>query len=181
MSKEKAIKIYEKNRKALEKIFKRNSIKNLCVRDQEWLELHNWIVDLNSDYVFYEERNGDDTLITNGVVSAYIAKENRKETLEEKLDEYFHIEKDFKHQIKVGANGDAFLFKISLANTYEDDPEYFDKPPPSNENSKLTFEYESDELSEWLQKIADMLGIKYPNEFDLKAIENRIKEIGESK
>ena len=93
MSKEKAIKIYEKNRKALEKIFKRNSIKNLCVRDQEWLELHNWIVDLNSDYVFYEERNGDDTLITNGVVSAYIAKENRKETLEEKLDEYFHIQK----------------------------------------------------------------------------------------
>ena len=114
MSKEKAIKIYEKNRKALEKIFKENSIKNLCVRDQSWLELHNWIVDLNSDYVFYEERNGDDTLITNGVVSAYIAKENRKETLEEKLDEYFLIEKDFKHQIKVGANGDAFLFKISL-------------------------------------------------------------------
>jgi hypothetical protein len=149
MSREKAIKIYEKNRKALEKIFKENSIKNLCVRDQEWLELHNWIVDLNSDYVFYEERNGDDTLITNGVVSAYIAKENRKETLEEKLDEYFLIEKDFKHQIKVGA--------------------------------KLTFEYESDELSEWLQKIADMLGIKGNDEFNLKAIENRIKEIGEPK
>ena len=180
MSKEKAIKIYEKNRKALEKIFKRNSIKNLCVRDQEWLELHNWIVDLNSDYVFYEERNGDDTLITNGVVSAYIAKENRKETLEEKLDEYFHIEKDFKHQIKVGANGDAFCFDISLANTYEDDAEHFDKFP-SNENSKLTFEYESDELSEWLQKIADMLGIKDNDEFNLKTIENRIREIGGNK
>ena len=180
MSKEKAIKIYEKNRKALEKIFKENSIKNLCVRDQEWLELHNSIVDLNSDYVFYEERNGDDTLITNGVISAYIAKENRKETLEEKLDEYFHIEKDFKHQIKVGANGDAFCFDISLANTYEDDAEHFDKFP-SNENSKLTFEYESDELSEWLQKIADMLGIKGNDEFNLKTIENRIREIGESK
>ena len=179
MSKEKAIKIYEKNRKALEKIFKENSIKNLCVRDQSWLDLHNWIVDLNSDYVFYEERNGDDTLITNGVVSAYIAKENRKETLEEKLDEYLYIEKDFKHQIKVGANGDAFCFDISLANTYEDDAEHFDKFP-SNENSKLTFEYESDELSEWLQKIADMLGIKGNDEFNLKTIENRIREIGEN-
>jgi len=172
MSKEKAIKIYEKNRKALEKIFKRNSIKNLCVRDQSWLELHNWIVDLNQDYLYYEEKNGDDTLITNGVISSYIAKENRKETLEEKLDEYFLIEKDFKHQIKVGANGDAFCFDISLANTYEDDAEHFDK---------LTFEYESDELSEWLQKIADMLGIKDNDEFNLKSIENRIKEIGEPK
>tara|TARA_R100001460_G_scaffold62254_1_gene102317 strand:+ start:1016 stop:1534 length:519 start_codon:yes stop_codon:yes gene_type:complete len=172
MSKEKAIKIYEKNRKALEKIFKRNSIKNLCVRDQSWLELHNWIVDLNQDYLYYEEKNGDDTLITNGVISSYIAKENRKETLEEKLDEYFLIEKDFKHQIKVGANGDAFCFDISLANTYDDDAEHFDK---------LTFEYESDELSEWLQKIADMLGIKDNDEFNLKSIENRIKEIGEPK
>ena len=51
----------------------------------------------------------------------------------------------------------------------------------SNENSKLTFEYESDELSEWLQKIADMLGIKGNDEFNLKTIENRIREIGESK
>ena len=115
-----------KNSKDLEKIFKRNSIKNKCVRDQSWLELHNWIVDLNQDYLYHEEKNGDDTLITNGVISAYIAKENRKETLEEKLDEYFHIEKDFKHQIKVGANGDAFCFDISLANTYEDDAEHFD-------------------------------------------------------
>ena len=65
--------------------------------------------------------------------------------------------------------------------SYEDDPEYFDKPPPSNKNSKLTFEYESDELSEWLQKIADMLGIKGNDEFDLKTIENRIREIGENK
>jgi hypothetical protein len=32
-----------------------------------------------------------------------------------------------------------------------------------------------------LQKIADMLGIKGNDEFNLKAIENRIKEIGESK
>ena len=171
---------YMKNRIALEKIFKRNSIKNLCVRDKEWLDLYNHIYDLNQDYLYYEERNGDDILITNGLISAYIAKENRKETLEEKLDEYLYIEKDFKHQIKVGANGDAFLFKIRLATTYEDDAEHFDKFP-SNENSKLTFEYESDELSEWLQKIADMLGIKYPNEFDLKAIENRIKEMGENK
>ncbi len=71
------MKIYksEKNHKALEKIFKRNSIKNLCVKHQTWLDLHNWIVNLNSDYVFYEEQNGDDTLITNGVVSSYIAKE----------------------------------------------------------------------------------------------------------
>ena len=29
---------------------------------------------------------------------------------------------------------------------------------------------ESDELSEWLQKIADMLGIKDNDEFDLKAV-----------
>ena len=171
---------YMKNRIALEKIFKRNSIKNLCVRDQEWLDLYNHIYDLNQDYLYYEERNGDDILITNGLISAYIAKENRKETLEEKLDEYLHIEKGFRHQIKVGANGDAFLFKISLANTYEDDAEHFDKFP-SNENSKLTFEYESDELSEWLQKIADMLGIKDNDEFNLKTIENRIKEIGENK
>lgn len=172
--------LYMKNLNALEKIFKRNSIKNKCVRDQSWLELYNYIHTLNSDYLYYEERNGDDTVITNGVISSYIAKENRKETLEEKLDEYFHIEKDFKHQIKVGANGDAFCFDISLTNTYEDDAEHFDKFP-SNDNSKLTFEYESDELSEWLQKIADMLGIKDNDEFDLKAIENRIKEIGENK
>ena len=92
------MKLYMKNRNALEKIFKKNSIKNKCVRDQSWLELHNWIVDLNQDYLYYEERNGDDTLITNGVISSYIAKENRKETLEERLDEYFLIEKDFKHQ-----------------------------------------------------------------------------------
>ena len=100
--------------------------------------------------------------------------------LKDKLNNYYEIEEKFKHEIKVGANGDAFCFDISLTNTYEDDAEHFNKFP-SNENSKLTFEYESDELSEWLQKIADMLGIKYPNEFDLKAIENRIKEIGEDK
>ena len=32
-------------------------------------------MDLNQDYIFYEEKNGDDTLITQGVVSSYIAKE----------------------------------------------------------------------------------------------------------
>ena len=152
MSREKAIKIYMKNRNALEKIFKRNSIKNKCVRHQSWLDLYNYIYDLNSDYVFYEERNGDDTLITNGVVSSYIAKENRKETLEEKLDEYLHIEKGFRHQIKVGVNGDAFCFDMSLQNTYEDDAE--------DELSFIAFEYESDELSEWLQKFADRLPLK---------------------
>ena len=68
MSREKAIKIYMKNRNALEKIFKRNSIKNKCVRHQSWLDLYNYIYDLNSDYVFYEERNVDDTLLTYGVV-----------------------------------------------------------------------------------------------------------------
>ena len=101
--------------------------------------------------------------------------------LKNKLNHYSEIEKNHKHQIKVGANGDAFLFKMSLQNVYEDDPEYFDKPPPSNENSKLTFEYESDELSEWLQKIADMLDIKDNDEFDLKAIENAIEDIREGK
>ena len=101
--------------------------------------------------------------------------------LKNKLNHYYEIEENHKHQIKVGANGDAFLFKMSLQNVYEYDPECFDKPPPSNENSKLTFEYESDELSEWLQKIADMLGIKGNDEFDLKTIENRIREIGENK
>lgn len=69
------MKLYMKNSKDLEKIFKRNSIKNKCVRDQSWLELHNWIVDLNQDYLYHEEKNGDDTLITNGVISSYIAKE----------------------------------------------------------------------------------------------------------
>lgn len=101
-------------------------------------------------------------------------------TLKEKLNHYDEIQEKYKHQIKVGANGDAFLFNISLQNTYEDDAEFFSEFP-SNENSKLTFEYESDELSEWLQKIADMLGIKYPNEFDLKAIENAIEDIREGK
>jgi len=100
--------------------------------------------------------------------------------LKNKLDHYCEIEENHKHEIKVGANGDAFLFNISLQNTYEDDAEFFSEFP-SNQNSKLTFEYESDELSEWLQKIADMLGIKYPDEFDLKAIENAIEEIGENK
>ena len=155
MIREKAIKIYMKNRNALEKIFKRNSIKNKCVRHQSWLDLYNYIYDLNSDYVFYEERNGDDTLITNGVVSSYIAKEMKeleKKTLEEKLDYYFEIEKDFKHQIKVGVNGDAFCFDMSLQNTYEDDAE--------DELSFIAFEYESDELSEWLQKFADRLPLK---------------------
>ena len=70
MSREKAIKIYMKNRNALEKIY---NIKK--VKDKSWLDLHNSIVDLNSDYIFYEERNGDDTIITQGVVSSYIAKE----------------------------------------------------------------------------------------------------------
>mgnify|MGYP003138668932 CR=1 FL=1 len=100
--------------------------------------------------------------------------------LKDKLNNYCELEEKFKHQIKIGANGDAFCFDISLTNTYEDDAEYFDQFP-SNENSKLSFEYESDELSEWLQKIADMLGIKYPDEFNLKSIETKIKEIGESK
>ena len=100
--------------------------------------------------------------------------------LKDKLNNYYEIEEKFKHEIKVGANGDAFSFDINLTNTYEDDSEYFDQFP-SNENSKLTFEYESDELSEWLQKIADMLGIKGNDEFNLKTIENRIKEIGENK
>ena len=98
--------------------------------------------------------------------------------LKDKLNNYCELEEKFKHQIKIGANGDAFCFDISLTNTYEDDAEYFDQFP-SNENSKLSFEYESDELSEWLQKIADMLGIKYPDEFNLKSIETKIKEIGE--
>ena len=88
--------------------------------------------------------------------------------LKDKLNNYCELEEKFKHQIKIGANGDAFCFDISLTNTYEDDAEYFDQFP-SNENSKLSFEYESDELSEWLQKIADMLGIKYPDEFNLKS------------
>ena len=100
--------------------------------------------------------------------------------LKNKLNHYSEIEENFKHQVKVGANGDAFLFKISLQNVYEDDAEYFNGFP-SNENSKLTFEYESDELSEWLQKIADMLGIKDNDEFDLKAIENAIEDIREGK
>ena len=100
--------------------------------------------------------------------------------LKDKLNNYCELEEKFKHQIKIGANGDAFCFDISLTNTYEDDAEYFDQFP-SNENSKLSFEYESDELSEWLQKIADMLDIKYPDEFNLKSIETKIKEIGESK
>ena len=100
--------------------------------------------------------------------------------LKNKLSNYYEIQEEYKHQIKVGANGDAFIFNISLQNTYEDDAEFFSEFP-SNENSKLTFEYESDELSEWLQKIADMLGIKYPDEFNLKAIENAIEEIGENK
>ena len=93
-------------------------------------------------------------------------------TLKEKLNHYDEIQEKYKHQIKVGANGDAFCFDMSLQNTHGLDQE---------ENSKLTFEYESDELSEWLQKIADMLDIKDNDEFDLKAIENRIKEIGEPK
>ena len=70
MSRDKAIKVYTKNRNALEKIY---NIKK--VKDKSWLDLHNSIVDLNSDYIFYEERNGDDTIITQGVVSSYIAKE----------------------------------------------------------------------------------------------------------
>ena len=70
MSRDKAIKVYTKNRNALEKIY---NIKK--VKDKSWLDLHNSIVDLNSDYIFYEERNGDDTIITQGVVSSYIAKD----------------------------------------------------------------------------------------------------------
>ena len=98
-------------------------------------------------------------------------------TFDEKIN---YIEENSKAEIKCGANGDAFCFDISLTNTYEDDAEYFDQFP-SNENSKLTFEYESDDLSEFLQEIADMLGIKYPDEFNLKLIETKIKEIGENK
>ena len=70
MSRDKAIKVYTKNRNALEKIYKIKKVK-----DKSWLDLHNSIVDLNSDYIFYEEKNGDDTIITQGVVSSYIAKE----------------------------------------------------------------------------------------------------------
>ena len=100
--------------------------------------------------------------------------------LKDKLNNYYEIEEKFKHEIKVGANGDAFCFDISLTNTYEDDAEHFNKFP-SNENSKLTFEYECDDLSKFLQEIADMLDIKYPDEFNLKSIETKIKQIGESK
>ena len=64
------MKLFEKNRKALKKIYDLKKVKN-----KFWLDLHNCIVDLNQDYIFYEEKNGDDTLITQGVVSSYIAKE----------------------------------------------------------------------------------------------------------
>ena len=62
--------LYMKNRNALEKLFRTKADKN-----KAWLELYNYIYDLNSDYIYYEERNGDDTVITNGLVSAYISKE----------------------------------------------------------------------------------------------------------
>lgn len=75
MSREKAIKVYTKNRNALEKIYKIKKVKEKHNRNKSWLDLHNSIVDLNSDYIFYEEQNGDDTIITQGVVSSYIAKE----------------------------------------------------------------------------------------------------------
>ena len=66
--------------------------------------------------------------------------------LKNKLSNYYEIEENFKHQIKVGANGDAFIFNISLQTTYEENAEFFSEFP-SNENSKLTFEYESDECA----------------------------------
>ena len=62
--------LYMKNRKDLEKLFRIKAVK-----DKLWLDLYNHICDFNSDYIYYEERNGDDTTITNGLVSAYIAKE----------------------------------------------------------------------------------------------------------
>ena len=62
--------LYMKNRKDLEKLFRIKAVKN-----KPWLDLYNHICDFNSDYIYYEERNGDDTTITNGLVSAYIAKE----------------------------------------------------------------------------------------------------------
>tara|TARA_R110002012_G_scaffold10581_1_gene48159 strand:- start:795 stop:1031 length:237 start_codon:yes stop_codon:yes gene_type:complete len=67
--------LYMKNRKDLEKLFRIKAVKNKEYLTEPWLDLYNHICDFNSDYIYYEERNGDDTTITNGLVSAYIAKE----------------------------------------------------------------------------------------------------------
>ena len=90
-------------------------------------------------------------------------------TFDEKIN---YIEENSKAEIKCGANGDAFCFNMDITNVYKDDC-------GSDHTNQIIREYESDELSEWLQKIADLLGIKYPDEFNLKLIETKIKEIGE--
>ena len=94
------------------------------------------------------------------------------ETVEIDIADKLKLEDTSKAEIKCGANGDAFNFELSLVDVH--------KKGDGNKDENV-FEYESDELSEWLQKIADMLDIKYPDEFNLKSIENAIEKIGESK
>ena len=92
----------------------------------------------------------------------------------EEFDERInYIEENSKAEIKCGANGDAFCFNMDITNVYKDDC-------GSDHTNQIIREYESDELSEWLQKIADMLGIKYPDEFNLKSIEIAIEKLKRS-
>ena len=92
----------------------------------------------------------------------------------EEFDERInYIEENSKAEIKCGANGDAFCFNMDITNVYKDDC-------GSDHTNQIIREYESNELSEWLQKIADMLGIKYPDEFNLKSIEIAIEKLKRS-
>jgi len=87
------------------------------------------------------------------------------ETVEIDIADELNLEDTSKAEIKCGANGDAFNFELSLVDVH--------KKGDGNRDENV-FEYESDELCEWLQKIADMLGIKYPHEFNLKSIKNAL-------
>ena len=92
----------------------------------------------------------------------------------EEFDERINnIEENSKAEIKCGANGDAFCFNMNITNVYKDDV-------GSDHTNQIIREYESEQLNEWLQKTADMLGVKYPDIYDLKAIEIAIEKLKRS-
>ena len=70
-----------------------------------------------------------------------------------------------KMEIKCGANGDAFTFDLEVNDSYEN-------------NGKVILVCESDGLNDFLQQLADIMGVSKEESFDPKTAE---LYMGESK
>ena len=68
-------------------------------------------------------------------------------------------------EIKCGANGDAFTFDLEVNDSYEN-------------NGKVILVCESDGLNDYLQQLADIMGVSKEESFDPKTAE---LYMGESK